>query len=271
MKRILLTLACAFLLSGCLAHNEIDEPKDNTNQTETPDNTNEKPNNETGEETGEDLPEENDGEDTNNDDQNDTGDDSEITGDTGDDEPGQNDENNENDPGNAEILTTKTVNFYNGGFTNSSLDQEKSRQNFVSWFNNGDDLLTSINYSGYSQLNYIGNAGDDWKFSTLILGSSSQDGNITFNFSKSIKSVKINIQGYCKRIDYPETHYNVDTNSVFYLDGDKYDLSVSPGYTELLEKQDVTKTYETPTTSINIQSEGGRVFVHSMELSYIQN
>ena len=30
MKKILLALACAFLLSGCLAHNEIDEPKDNT-------------------------------------------------------------------------------------------------------------------------------------------------------------------------------------------------------------------------------------------------
>ena len=60
-------------------------------------------------------------------------------------------------------VVTKTVSFLNGGFTNSSLDQAKSQEQFVDWFNNGDNLLASIDYDGYAQMNYIGNkmiAGD---------------------------------------------------------------------------------------------------------------
>ena len=49
----------------------------------------------------------------------------------------------------------KTVTFLNGGFTNSSLDQPASRTQFVEWFNGSDNILDSITYTGYAQLNYI--------------------------------------------------------------------------------------------------------------------
>ena len=60
---------------------------------------------------------------------------------------------------------TKTVTFLNSGFTNSSLEQPASQTQFVNWFNGDNDkILNSINYSGYAQINYIGNEKDSWSF-----------------------------------------------------------------------------------------------------------
>ena len=171
---------------------------------------------------------------------------------------------------NSGTVYTKTVSFYNGGFTNSSLNQAQSQQNFVNWFNGDDDILESINYSGYCQLNYVGNEGDANRFSTLILGSSSQEGNIKFNFRYDVVSVKVNVQSYSKYIPYSSSWSN-DTDSIFYLDDDRHDLSLSPGFTGDVEKHDFTKSYNPAVQSITISSEGGRVFVHSMELQYKKN
>ena len=272
MKKILLTLACSFLLSACLAPAQ----EENKNQnTDTTPNENQPVNQgETNQNS------DNGGENTNTNEGGNEQNNNESSGE------GNNEQGNENQNGNetpgedngnqnqgeeqpATIETkTKTVSFLNGGFTNSSLNQAASQQNFVNWFNGTDDLLTSINYSGYSQLNWIGNEKDSWRFSTLILGSSSQDGNIKFNFAHEIKSVKFNIQGYCKYIAYSDS-YSVDTDSKFYLDDELTDLSVSAGTTGELEKKDVSKSYSTSTTSLTIRSEDGRVFVHSMEITYI--
>ena len=38
-------------------------------------------------------------------------------------------------------ISHKVVNFYNGGFTNSSLNQPASQQQFVDWFNSEGDIL----------------------------------------------------------------------------------------------------------------------------------
>lgn len=255
MKKILLTLTCALLLVGCLAQEPVEQQDNKPSETETPENNN------------------NDDQNTNQNQQN---------NEDGSENSGQNDQNNDDDSNNqdpgentppaqgepVEDFRTKTITFLNGGFTNSSLDQAASQQNFVNWFNGTDDLLESITYSGYSQLNWIGNTTDSWRFSTLILGSSSQNGNIGFVFSKRIKSVKLNIQGYCKYITYSDS-YNVDTDSKFYIDDSLTDLSVNAGFTGELEKKDVTKKYTTPVSSFTIRSLDGRVFVHSMELTYI--
>ena len=62
-----------------------------------------------------------------------------------------------------------------------------------------------------------------------------------------------------------------DTDSIFYLDGEKHDLSLSAGYTGDTEKYDFTKTYNPATKSVTITEEDGRVFLHSMELQYKKN
>ena len=166
-------------------------------------------------------------------------------------------------------VTKKTVSFYNGGFTSSSLNQEASRNQFVTWFNNGDDVLESIGYQGYAQLNYIGNTSDSWRYSTLILGSGNSEGKITFNFKVDIISIKVTVQAYSKYIAYNDS-YSTDTDSIFILDNDEHDLSVEDNHQGDTEKETIEKAYMEGTKVISIANKeaGNRVFVHSLELTY---
>ena len=166
-------------------------------------------------------------------------------------------------------VLTKTVSFLNGGFTNSSLDQAKSQEQFVDWFNNGDDVLNSIDYDGYAQMNYIGNKSDSWRFSTLILGASSKVGAITFNFNVHVTQVKIVVQPYTKYIAYTDT-YNIDRNATFLFDNEEYDLSVDESYVGETEKVTLNCAPNPEQNKFTIASknEGQRVFVHSFELTY---
>ena len=233
MKKILIPLLCVSLLTGCDISFEDERNTPEQTQTEPQDNT------------------------QNN----------QPSGDNN-----QNQGNDQGQQGNQDsgAIYTKTVSFYNGGFTNSSLNQTQSQQDFVNWFNGEDDILESINYTGYSQLNYIGNEGEATRFSTLILGSASQNGNIKFNFKYDVVSVKVNVQSYTKYIAYTSS-WNNDLDSVFYIDSDQYDLSLSAGYTGATDTHDYIKSYNPAVKSLTIKSEDGRVFVHSMELQYKKN
>ena len=166
-------------------------------------------------------------------------------------------------------VVTKTVSFLNGGFTNSSLDQARSQEQFVDWFNNWDNLLASIDYDGYAQMNYIGNTSDSWRFSTLILGSSSKVGSITFNFNFHVTQVKIVVQPYTKYIAYTDT-YNIDRSATFLFDEEEYDLSVDESYVGETEKVTLNCAPNPEQNKFTIASknEGQRVFVHSFELTY---
>ena len=163
----------------------------------------------------------------------------------------------------------KTVTFLNGGFTNSSLDQPASRAQFVEWFNGDDDILNSINYTGYAQLNYNGNANDSWRFSTLILGSQNSEGTITFNFNVHVVEVKIVVQPYTKYIAYNDT-YNIDRSAKFIFNEEEHDLSVDSSHTGETEKVTLDCFSKQNENKFKIANkEGGqRVFVHSFELTY---
>ena len=166
-------------------------------------------------------------------------------------------------------VSTKTVSFLNGNFTNSSLNQPASQQQFVNWFNNGDDVLGSIGYSGYAQMNYIGNQNDSWRFSTLILGSGNSEGTITFNFNVHVTLVKIVVQPYTKYISYNNA-YNIDRNATFLFDDEEHDLSVEESYVGETEKTTLTCTPDPEQNKFTIANKdaGQRVFVHSFELTY---
>lgn len=164
----------------------------------------------------------------------------------------------------------KVVTFYNGGFTNSSLEQPASRTKFVEWFNDGENILSSITYEAYAQLNYIGNDSDSWRFSTLILGSQSSNGKITFNLNVQALSVKAVVQPYTKYIAYNNT-YNVDTNATFLIDSEEYDLSLEEGYSGETENITIEHTFgENPVSSFSISNKDAkqRVFVHSLDITY---
>ena len=171
-----------------------------------------------------------------------------------------------------EAATTlkKTVSFLNGGFTSSSLDQAASQKQFVDWFNNGDDILSSINYLGYAQMNWIGNQSDSWRFSTLILGSQSSEGAITFNFNVHVTEVKIIVQPYTKYISYTDT-YNVDKNTTFIFDEEEHDLSLPSDHTGETENVTINCTPDANQNKFTIANKDAsqRVFVHSFELTYL--
>ena len=168
-------------------------------------------------------------------------------------------------------IKKKTVTFLNGGFTNSSLDQPASRAKFVEWFNGDDDILNSIDYTGYAQLNYIGNASDSWRFSTLILGSSSSEGTITFNFNVHVTAVKIVVQPYTKYISYNNT-YNIDKSAKFIFNEEEHDLSVDSSHTGETEKTTIECFPNKNENKFKIANKEAnqRVFVHSFELTYAE-
>ena len=166
-------------------------------------------------------------------------------------------------------VVTKTVSFLNGGFTNSTLNQAASQTQFVEWFNKSANILSSIDYSGYAQMNYIGNANDSWRFSTLILGSQNSEGAITFNFNVHVVSVKIVVQPYTKYISYNET-YNIDKSAKFYFNEEEHDLSVDANHSGDTEKVTLECSPNQNENKFKIANKeaGQRVFVHSFELTY---
>ena len=166
-------------------------------------------------------------------------------------------------------VKTKTVSFLNGGFTSSTLEKAASQTQFVEWFNGNDNILNSIDYTGYAQLNYIGNANDSWRFSTLILGSQNSEGAITFNFNVHVVSVKIIVQPYTKYISYNNT-YNIDRSAKLIFNQEEHDLSVDANYTGDTEKTTLECFPNQNENKFKIANkEGGqRVFVHSFELTY---
>ena len=233
MKKCIIPLLCVCLLTGCdvVFSDETNEKEDNSEPT---------------------LPTENPEEYSNN-----------LQPKPDDNGEGQGEENNDH-------VYTKTIVFYNSTFTNSTLDQEGSRNNFVNWFNGEDDLLETITTTGYSQINYIGNAGEPNTYTILTLGKSSQNGSITFNFKYDVVSVKIKVQAYTKYVEYTSS-WNTDTNSKFYLDTEEHDLSLEENYKGDTTKYDYSKSYNPATKQVTISSSGGRVFVHSMEINYKKN
>lgn len=158
----------------------------------------------------------------------------------------------------------KTVTFYNGGFT-GALDQANKRDAFVTWFNNGDNTLRSIDCDGYVQINGI----DDDNNTTMILGSRNSEGKLTFNFNYPIYSVKAVVQPYTKYISYNNT-YNNDKGAKLYIDTTEYDLSLDASYSGPTENKTFEKVLTgTPSKfSIANKEENQRVFVHSLEIVY---
>ena len=165
-------------------------------------------------------------------------------------------------------VNKKTISFLNGGYT-GSLDEAKSQTSFVTWFNGDDNILSSIVCTNKAQVNYIGNAGDSWRFSTLILGSQNALGTITFNFNVHVTAVKIVVQPYTKYISYNNT-YNIDRSATFVFNQEEHDLSVATDYSGETEKTTIECTPNANENKFIISNKtiGQRVFIHSFELTY---
>ena len=184
-------------------------------------------------------------------------------------ETGSSSATSESTTSSAANTATKTVTFRNGGFTSSTLDQANSQTQFVDWFNGSDNILNSISCSGYAQLNYIGNQNDSWRFSTLILGSQNSEGRITFNFGVQVASVKAVVQPYTKYISFTQT-YNIDMSATFIIDTTETDLSLDANHTGDTENVTVNHSFDNVTSfSIANKEAGQRVFVHSLEITYL--
>ena len=167
-----------------------------------------------------------------------------------------------------------TITFRDGGYTTSSFENTSTQNSFIEWFNNHENangLLTSIGYdnsSYYVQMNYIGNAGDAGRFSTMILGSQNKNGLMTFNFAHPVVAVTCKVQAYAKYIAYTD-NYSIDSNSVFHLNQTTRDLSVADGYSGPTEEVQVSADFGAGTSNFSISSTGGRVFVHEMTITYL--
>ena len=170
-------------------------------------------------------------------------------------------------PAPAEV-SYKTVTFYNGGFT-GSLDLEVTQTNFVNWYNGDDHILDSVSLDGYAQVNYIGNEGDSNRFSTLILGSQSKTGALSFNFNVDVIYVKVIVQAYSKYIAFNDT-WNVDKHAKILINNVDHDLSLPDNHEGPADEKEFDLGIASSTKTITLANyeEGQRVFVHSMEITY---
>jgi len=262
MKKILLTLTCALLLTGCLAQEPVEQQDNKPSETETQNdeqNTNE---NQQNSENGSENSGQNNDDDNNNQD------------------PGDNTPSSQGEP--TQDIRTKNVTFKDGSFI-GQLDQPSARDNFVSYINGTDDLLSSISFVGKSESKEV-------SFETLVdgekksekhivwwLGSSSTNGVLTMNFKYDVTKISLSIQAYYK--SYVDTWSqseavvvsNVDTTAKMYVDTQDNVKDLSCPETEVPQVVSFSKNYETPTKQIILGTFEAyeRVYIHSMELTYI--
>ena len=160
---------------------------------------------------------------------------------------------------------TKEVVFKNASFT-GQLVYDSTRESFVSWFNGDDDVLESLDCLGKCEMKSISDKANETR---LWLGSQSETCTLTFNFKYDVSKIKLNIQSYSKYIAYSDS-YSRDYNSVFILDGDSYDLSIPDTFEGDTLSKNVEKSYEeSKTKKVELTNEGGRVFIHSIEITYL--
>lgn len=164
------------------------------------------------------------------------------------------------------VTETITLNFYeedtSGNDVNTyAFDQLSNCEKFIEDQNN---ILTSVTCVGYAQINYVGNKGDADRFAVMILGSSKSEGSLKFTSSAFITNIKANVRTYTKFYNqawHPE-------ESTFYLDDVEQALTADEtGPSQLVQ---VEKSYEDGTKSFTIGTKDKRVFVHSLEITYIQ-
>lgn len=175
------------------------------------------------------------------------------------------DPNNEEE---EETTQTQIVSFYslteNATFT-GSLDLTTTQENFVTWFNTSGDLLSSINVTGYAQMNSFGD------FVTLCIGSGSSNGKIDFNFKYDVRKIKLNVSAYSKYDSFNQV-YRTDLDTAVYIDSvsNEFPLVSEDGVEP--NKSDIEYIYENETKNISIfnkELDHSRIFIHSMEVTYI--
>lgn len=160
---------------------------------------------------------------------------------------------------------TILLNFYEEDTSGNDVltyafDQQSNCEKFIQDQNN---ILTDVTCVGYAQINYVGSKGDPDRFAVMILGSSKSNGSLTFTSSASITNIKASVRTYTKLYNnawHPE-------DSIFYLDD--VEQSLTADETSDSELSLVEKVYGEGTKSFTIGTKDNRIFVHSLEITYI--
>lgn len=157
----------------------------------------------------------------------------------------------------------------------------KDHENFISAFNGETDLLASFTNSQNNLVQISNNTSEDCYInSTLQLGSRSGAGEIDFTFNYPVTRVTVQVQAYWTAYSYsgqPLT-YNVDENANICIGNDNnyVDLKNAGG----AEPEKVTKSFDfNNATEIKLydvmdcddlpDKQGQRVYIHSMEITYV--
>ena len=288
MKRFILPILLSLFLVGCSVKPSIEEPQDpnieenleededNTEDDNTGDNTEEDPNenkdNDTGDNENEGEPvDDNTGDEDNSDDTEDQNTDTDN-----DDTGGTNTDIDEGD--NTETVNTKTKKFTFTGNPDLETGDNKAsnfKEKFETFLNKDESLVSSVLFDGYVQVNLFTSDENNTNKKYLSLGSNSEAGKITFNFTVEVLSVKFNVQQFqkiWKPYDPDVINYSVD-------DGVKVCIDTNDNYIQLSEEydweticpaKDFSKDYVDGTNTVSVFNLEGyrRAFIHSMEITY---
>lgn len=159
----------------------------------------------------------------------------------------------------------KTITFLNCGKT-GTLSQDNKVDEFVAFFNNGNDLIDTYEYEGFSQIQNIND------FHTLCLGSGSTNGLLNFKFNYLLAKVTLQLQAYNKYVAYTDT-WNIDQESVLTVNGNNtIDLSTTITDQEPpVHTIDITFESKDKVQNLKFENDAAqhRVFIHQIDITYL--
>ena len=163
-------------------------------------------------------------------------------------------------------LGTKTFDFHDSKYATTNYgvgDSDGNKAKFINALNQdaGEEFFADITVNSCF-FNVYGNVTNSY---TLVLGSSSQDGNMTIKANYEIYEIRVNVQLYNKYIEYSHS-WNVTTFSKLTINGSNYSLTAQADEEpEIVEK---IATLSTSDNKVKLASSGGRILIHSMMVTY---
>lgn len=173
-------------------------------------------------------------------------------------EPGEPTEPGE--PEEPEVKTFKyTVDFEADYINTTATDSSKFSEVMIANFNHTDDVLESVDFEGYAQINTLG-------VTALLVSSAKKDGVLTFNFLKDLVSITITASPYKKYIDYNQS-YSIDDSPLLMVNKEEWAFENA---TETKDPDRVNKSFKINSKTLKVEGTAGRrVFIHTLEMEFV--
>ena len=163
------------------------------------------------------------------------------------------------------IPTNLYINFEDAQETNTS--SANFEENFLpNFIYNGVQYVSSLTYSGYSQVNHVDQviSGITIREKALMLGNASGKGELNFIFKKKLVSITLFMRAHVKIYS---GGISADSNSTLHINEESIKLPIPT----IEDTSKTNMTYQINSKNLTLSTEDiekGRVWIFSMNLSF---